>query len=168
MKQHRLARINEVIREVASQTILFELRDPRIKMVTVTRAEVSPDLQQAKVYISVLGGEAEEKLTLHGLRSAAGYIQSKLGDRIKMRYTPVLEFVIDQGIKNSIEIARLLHEEKMAAEARNPVIDTDETDTEIEDDDDDLLDELDNDDDSDDTDEDSDEQRAADGSADKR
>src|SRR4029453_14391292 len=92
--------------------ILFELKDPRIKFTTVTRAEVSADLQHAKVYVSVMGSERDRNLTLHGLRSAAGFIQSKLGDRMRTRYVPVLEFVIDEGIKNSLEVTRLLNEEK--------------------------------------------------------
>jgi ribosome-binding factor A len=72
MKAHRLARVAEAVREVASETILYELRDPRIKMVTVTRAEVSGDLQHAKVYVSVMGTPKEQELTLRGLRQAAG------------------------------------------------------------------------------------------------
>src|SRR6476646_5597067 len=110
MKHHRLARVAEAIREVASETILFQLRDPRIKFTTVTRAEVSAALQHAKVYVSVMGSERDQSLTLHGLRSAAGFIQSKVGERMKSRYVPVLEFVLDEGIKNSLEVARLLHE----------------------------------------------------------
>src|SRR5262245_63648886 len=112
MKHHRLARVAEAIREVASEAILFELKDPRIKLTTVTRAEVSADLQHAKVFVSVMGSERDQSLTLHGLRSAAGFIQSRLGDRMRTRYVPVLEFVIDEGIKNSLEVARLLNEEK--------------------------------------------------------
>jgi ribosome-binding factor A len=110
MKAHRLARVSEVIREVASQTILFELRDPRIKNVTVTRAEVSGDLQHAKVYVSIMGTAAEEKLCMHGLRHAAGYLQSKLADRLQTRFTPVIQFVLDHGVKNSIEVTRLINE----------------------------------------------------------
>lgn len=125
MKAHRLARINEVIREVASETILFELRDPRVKMVTVTRAEITADLQQAKVYVSIMGSPSEQRLTLHGLASAAGFIQSRLGDRLKMRYTPILTFVEDLGVKNSIEIARILAEERKAME-RDQTIEADE------------------------------------------
>ena len=68
MKAHRLARVAEAVREVASETILYELRDPRIKMVTVTRAEVSGDLQHAKVYVSVMGTPKEQELTLRALR----------------------------------------------------------------------------------------------------
>src|SRR5579862_7209548 len=110
MKTHRLARVAEVVREVASETILFELRDPRVKNVTVTRAEVSGDLQHAKVYVSIMGPEREQKLCLYGLRRAAGFIQSKLGDRMRSRYVPVLQFVLDKGVKNSIEVARLIDE----------------------------------------------------------
>jgi ribosome-binding factor A len=112
MKEHRLARVAEVIREVASETILFELRDPRVKNVTVTRAEVSGDLQHAKVYVSVMGSPKEADLTMHGLRHAAGFIQSKLADRLKTRFTPVLSFVLDEGVKKSIEMTRILNEEK--------------------------------------------------------
>jgi ribosome-binding factor A len=110
MKTHRLARIAEAVREVASETILYELRDPRVKMVTVTRAEVSGDLQHAKVYVSVMGTPSEQQLTLRGLRHAAGFIQSKLARRLQTRFTPVLSFVLDQGVKHSIEMTRLINE----------------------------------------------------------
>ena len=110
MKAHRLERVAEVVREVASETILFELRDPRVKGVTVTRAEVSGDLQHSKVYVSVMGSEAEQKLCLHGLQHAAGFVQSKLANRLKTRFTPVIHFILDQGVKNSIEISRLINE----------------------------------------------------------
>ena len=112
MKHHRLARVAEAIREAASEAILFELKDPRIKFTTVTRAEVSADLQHAKVYVSVMGSERDRNLTLHGLKSAAGFIQSKVGDRMKSRYVPILEFVLDEGVRNSMEVARLLAEER--------------------------------------------------------
>src|SRR5262249_43158322 len=98
------------IREVASETILFELRDPRVKMVTVTRAEVSGDLQHAKVYVSIMGTPKEQDLVMHGLKHAAGFVQSRVADRLQTRFTPVIKFVIDQGVKNSIEVSRLIHE----------------------------------------------------------
>ena len=110
MKPYRLARVAEVVREVASETILFELRDPRVKDVTVTRTEVSGDLQHAKVYVSVMGTEAEQKLTMRGLRHAAGFIQSKLASRLQTRFTPVITFVLDEGVKRSIEMTRLINE----------------------------------------------------------
>jgi ribosome-binding factor A len=110
MKTHRLARVAEAIREEASTTILFELRDPRVKKVTVTRAEVSGDLQHAKVYVSIMGTEKEQQLTMHGLRHAAGFIQSKLARRLQTRFTPVVQFVLDEGVKKSIEMTRLINE----------------------------------------------------------
>src|SRR5215212_948416 len=110
MKTHRLARVAEAIREVASETILFEMNDPRVKRVTVTRAEVSGDLQHAKIYVSIMGTEKEQTLTMHGLRHATGFIQSKLAKRLQTRFTPVLTFVLDEGVKKSLEITRLINE----------------------------------------------------------
>jgi ribosome-binding factor A len=105
-----MARVASMIREVVSSAILFELRDPRIKNVTVLGAEVSPDLRYASVRISVMGDEKSATLTMHGLNSARGYLQSKVGDYIKSRYTPELRFVLDEGIKRSIETSTLLRE----------------------------------------------------------
>jgi ribosome-binding factor A len=100
----------EVIREVAAETILFELRDPRIKFVTVTRVEVSGDLQIAKIYVSVMGDQKTQDLALHGLTHSAGYVQSKLGSRLKTRFTPTVRFYLDEGVKKSIEVSRLINE----------------------------------------------------------
>jgi len=110
MKSHRLARVSEAIREVASETILFELQDPRVKGVTVTRAEVSGDLQHAKIYVSLMGSESEQKLTMHGLKHATGFVQSKLAKRLQTRFTPMVQFVIDDGVKKSLEMTRLINE----------------------------------------------------------
>lgn len=110
MKTHRTARIAEVIREVASETILFKMSDPRISMVTVLRAEVSGDLQHGKIYVSVMGDEEHQKETLYALNGAAGFVQSQLADRMKTRFLPVLTFVLDQGVKKSLEISKLIQE----------------------------------------------------------
>lgn len=110
MKTHRLARVAEVIREVAAETILFELQDPRIKGVTVIRAEVAADLQHAKVFVSLMGTPKEQDLCMHGLRHSAGFVQAKLATRLKTRYTPSIRFVVDEGVKKSIEVTRLINE----------------------------------------------------------
>jgi ribosome-binding factor A len=122
MKAYRLERVAEVVREVASETILFELQDPRVHGVTVTRAEVSGDLQHAKVYVSVMGTPQEQNLCLHGLNHASGFVQSKLATRMKTRFTPVLHFILDKGVKNSIEISRLINE-ALAQSASGPGVD---------------------------------------------
>jgi ribosome-binding factor A len=120
MKSHRLARVSEVVRETAANSILFEIKDPRVKGVTVTRAEVSADLQHAKVFVSIMGTEKEQSLAMHGLRSAAGFVQTKVADRLTTRYVPHISFVLDEGVKKSIEIAKLIREEneRLAADAR--------------------------------------------------
>src|SRR5262245_14421639 len=120
MKRHRLERVAEVVREVAASTILFDVRDPRVKQVTVTRAEVSGDLQHAKVYVSVMGSEREQQLALHGLKHAAGFVQAKLADRLQTRFTPVLTFVLDKGVKNALEVSRLIRESLAGPAAAPP------------------------------------------------
>ena len=110
MKSYRLARVCEVNREVASETILFRLKDPRVKGVTVTRAEVSSDLRYAKVFVTIMGTPAEQSLSLHGLKHAAGFIQSRLAERLQTRTTPLIRFEIDKGVKNSMEVSRILNE----------------------------------------------------------
>lgn len=131
MKSHRLARVAEVVRETAANAILFDIKDPRVKGVTVTRAEVSADLQHAKVFVSVMGTEKEQSLTMHGLKSAAAFVQTKIADRLTSRYVPHVTFVLDEGVKKSIEIMRILREEqaKLApAGADAPADDSDEGD----------------------------------------
>lgn len=88
--------------------ILTDLKDPRIQGVTVTYVEMTPDMRQAKVHVSVMGNETRQRLSLAGLKSAAGFLQSKVAKRIDTRYTPRLEFVLDLGVKKSIEIAEIL------------------------------------------------------------
>ena len=90
--------------------ILTELRDPRVKNVTVVGVEVLPDMKSAKVYVSIMGTDKEQHLGLSGLQNAAGFLQKKITERIESRYTPRLTFVLDQGVKNSLEINRILRE----------------------------------------------------------
>src|SRR5215467_9406183 len=108
MTGRRLLKAAEAIRGVVSMAILAELKDPRIRDVTVTHVEVSPDMRHAKVHVSVMGDDAQQKLSLRGLQSAAGFLQSKIAEQIDTRYTPRLMFVLDQGVKKSIEMAQLL------------------------------------------------------------
>jgi ribosome-binding factor A len=108
MSSRRIQKAAEAIREVVSMAIIADLRDPRIQGVTVTFVEVSPDLRQATVHVSVMGDEAQQRLSLRGLQSSAGFLQSKLAERIDTRYTPRLRFELDMGVKKSLAISRLL------------------------------------------------------------
>jgi ribosome-binding factor A len=110
MSSRRVQKAAEAIREVVSMAILTELRDPRVENVTVTYVEVSPDMQQAKVHVSVMGDDAKQKLCLQGLQSSAGFLQTKIAKRIDTRYTPRIRFELDMGVKKSLAIARLLHD----------------------------------------------------------
>jgi ribosome-binding factor A len=110
MTTRRLLKAAEAIRQVVGMAILAEMRDPRVRDVTITRVIVSPDMREAKVYVSVMGDTAKQNLCLHGLQSARGFLQAKLAERIETRYTPRLQFILDMGVKHSLEIARILHE----------------------------------------------------------
>ncbi len=110
MTSRRVQKAAEAIREVVSMAILTELRDPRVQDVTVTYVEVSPDMRQAKVHVSVMGDDKKQQLCLHGLESSAGFLQTKVGKRIDTRYTPRLRFELDMGVKKSLAIAQLLND----------------------------------------------------------
>lgn len=110
MSSRRLLKAASAIREVVSSAILMELRDPRVRDVTVTHVEVAPDMRTAKVSVSIMGDEKKQNLGLIGLRNSAGFLQSKITDRIETRYTPRLVFEIDKGVKHSIEVARILRD----------------------------------------------------------
>lgn len=110
MTSRRVLKAAEAIREVVGMAILADLNDPRIEHVTVTFVEVTGDMRNAKVHVSIMGDEAKQNLCLHGLQSSAGYLQKKVANRIDTRYTPRIEFVLDVGVKKSIEITKILQE----------------------------------------------------------
>lgn len=110
MTSRRLQKAASAIREVVSMAILTELKDPRVRDVTVTKVEVLPDMRNAKVHVSIMGDETKEQLSLRGLRNAAGFLQSRIKDRIDTRYVPRLEFVLDHGVKKSLAVAQILKE----------------------------------------------------------
>ena len=110
MTSRRLLKAAEAIREVVSMSILTELRDPRIRDVTVTHVEVSSDMRYATVHVSVMGSESRQQLSLRGLEHAVGFLQQQLARRIETRYTPRLRFVLDKGVKNSLAVTRILGE----------------------------------------------------------
>jgi ribosome-binding factor A len=105
-----MRRVNEAVREVVSSHIAEDLKDPRIGFVTVTGVETSPDLRHARVYVSVLGDDAKREDALAGLRSAAGFLQSQVGQELRMKRTPTLEFVYDQSVDRGMRISQLLDE----------------------------------------------------------
>ena len=110
MPSHRSLRMAEAIREVVSSAILFEVADPRVHSVTVLRVEVSGDLRNATAFVSVMGTEAEQTLAMQGLKSASGFLQSRVAARLQTRFTPTLTFKRDDSVKKSIAISKLIDE----------------------------------------------------------
>ncbi len=110
MAPSRMRRVNEVIRQVLGDAIATDLKDPRIGFVTVTDVDTSPDLRTSRVYVSVLGGEAERENALAGLRSAHGFLQGRIAAELRMKRTPTLTFHYDESVDRGVRISRLLDE----------------------------------------------------------
>jgi ribosome-binding factor A len=106
-RRERLAR--EIARSVAA-IIQHEISDPRMGFVSVTGARISKDLKHARVLVSVMGDEKKKRLTLQGLRHAAGFIRSGLAGRLAVRECPTLEFRLDDTIDKTFAITRLIDE----------------------------------------------------------
>lgn len=118
MTGRRSERLAEQIKEEVSLIIAGEVEDPRVGFVTVTDAKLTPDLRYAKIYVSVLGTEAEVKESLAALKHAAGFIRTQLGAVLRMRRTPELNFVYDDTTETAARIEELLSEEVEKARAR--------------------------------------------------
>jgi ribosome-binding factor A len=112
MTRARMRRVDEAVREVLSGAITQELKDPRIGFVTVTAVETSVDLRHARVFVSVLGDEAQRRLSLDGLRSAHGYLQRRVAGELTLKHTPTLDFLYDDSLDRSLRIQSLLEEER--------------------------------------------------------
>ena len=104
-------RINSEVQKVLAETIRGEIKDPRIApLTTVVAVEVSPDLKTCKAWISVLGDEAAQKETMAGLRSASGFIKSRLAKEINLRITPEVQFIMDQSIAYGVNMSHKIDE----------------------------------------------------------
>ena len=105
-----MRRVTRAVLEVVSAHIVEDLKDPRINFVTVTGVETSSDLRSARVFVSVLGEDAERDAALAGLSSASGFLQQKVGTELRMKRTPTLRFVHDDSIDTGMRITELLSE----------------------------------------------------------
>ncbi len=105
----RMRRVNESVRAVVAEGV-GELKDPRIGLVTVTGVSVTADLQEATVYVSVLGGERRRRATLVGLESARGVLQAKINRELSLRRTPTLTFAYDASVEQGVRMTQLIDE----------------------------------------------------------
>ena len=107
----RIAKLNSLLREVIAEVLFRELKDPKISQLTsVTRVEITPDLKQAKVYISVIGDEKERKQTMATLASSAGFISVHAAKKVRLRYFPSLHFFLDRSVDDQMKIEKILQE----------------------------------------------------------
>ena len=108
----RPEQVAENIRQVLAEAIGRDVRDPRVGHASITRVEVSGDFSHAKVYVAVLGDDAEKDDAVEGLGSAAGFLRSKLARVLTMRTVPQLTFELDRGLQHAMRINKLLDQEK--------------------------------------------------------
>jgi ribosome-binding factor A len=106
----RTRKVNEMVREAVAIILSEEVADPRLDLVTVTSAEVSPDMMVANIYVITHGGPERYAELLEGLESAKGRIRSLLGQRITLRFTPELRFLIDSSVDEGMRISEALKE----------------------------------------------------------
>ena len=111
MSGERMRRVDEAMREVLSDVLSHDLKDPRVGFVTVTDVKTSPDLRHARVYVSVLGDEDAVEASLEGLRSAHGYIQGRVASELRLKNTPTLQFLYDDSADRGLRIAEIIEEE---------------------------------------------------------
>ncbi|MEN3185488.1 MAG: 30S ribosome-binding factor RbfA [Atribacterota bacterium] len=116
MKEQRPKRVAELIKREVSQILLSRVEDPRIKRFTITRVEVSPDIRQAKIFVSFEEGEErEEKIKI--LQKATGFVKAELAQRIRIRFMPEILFVADNIFEKAFQVVALLN--RMEQEERN-------------------------------------------------
>ena len=105
----RMRRVNEAVRSVVAEGVR-DLKDPRIGLVTVTGVVVTPDLQEATVFVSVLGNEKVRRATLVGLTSAHGVLQARINRELSLRRTPTLTFAYDDTVERGVRMTKLIDE----------------------------------------------------------
>src|SRR5437870_5438662 len=105
----RLRRVDEAVKEVLSEGI-GELKDPRIGFVTVTGVRTSPDLRQARVFVSVLGSKRKRELSLAGLAAAHGVLQARVARELRLKRTPQLAFEYDPSVERGVRMTQLIDE----------------------------------------------------------
>jgi ribosome-binding factor A len=112
MRSDRLRRVDEAVREVLSDAVTKEIKDPRVGFVTVTAVQTASDLRHARVFISVLGDEGVRERSLLGLRSAHGFLQRRVAEELRIKHTPTLDFVYDDTVDRGLRIEALLEQEE--------------------------------------------------------
>jgi ribosome-binding factor A len=116
VKQQRQARIDAEIQRALAEAIDRDLKDPRLGFVTVTRCEISNDMMQCKVFVSIIGDRHVARQSMEALEHAAGFLRGELGSAVKLRHTPELHFVEDRTTERAIALSKTLERTKVIDE----------------------------------------------------
>lgn len=129
MISKRIERLNSLLKEVISDIIRKEVRNPHINgLITVTRVSITNDLHHAKVYVSIMAPDVQKQETLMALKSASGFIATNSSKQVVMRYFPELTFKLDDSVDKHLRIESLLHEINLERKSRTDADETDEAD----------------------------------------
>ena len=121
MAGYRIVRINDDIKRELAQ-LIPNLKDPRVRgLISITRVDTTPDLRYCKVYVSALD-KGDVKDMVKGLKSASGYLRHELGQKVDLRYTPELQFIMDDSIAHGAHILDLLNHVKPANPANADIV----------------------------------------------
>jgi len=121
MAKNRTARLNSLLKEVISEVIHRDVRNPHVhSLISVTSVDITKDLQHAKVYISIIGSPKEKEETIEALQSAAGFIAVQSSKKVVMRYFPALTFKLDTTVEQQMRIDAVLSQIKKEKDAREP------------------------------------------------
>ena len=105
----RIDRVNELLRQEISRLLTLQIKDPRLRgVISITRVTTSSDLKVAQVFLSVMGDLATKQTTLEGIRSAATFVRRELRQRLSLRYTPFLNFALDESIEEADHILGIM------------------------------------------------------------
>ena len=106
--QLRIEKLQELIKQEVGKMLLYDIKDPRIGFVTVTEVEMTGDLREAKIFVSIMGNDEQIKDTMDGLKSALGFVRREIGKRIRLRFTPEISFAPDKSLDYSEHIQKIL------------------------------------------------------------
>ena len=118
---HRVQRVSELIRAEVSALLIKGLRDSRVQgLVTVTDVEVTGDLRECKVYVSIMGTPAEQKRTMQGLRAARAYFRREVARKVKLRVSTEIDFVLDESLERGTRVLSLMRELGLGEDEKKP------------------------------------------------
>jgi ribosome-binding factor A len=123
MAKKRVPRLNEQLKRELTQLLHFDVKDPRIGLMTITDVEVTADLYHAKVFYSMQGTDEEREQALQGLRAASGFLRGELGRRMRIRRAPELHFHFDSTLEHAMHIERLLQEARATSVTEDDALD---------------------------------------------